>query len=77
MRIVVNKSCYDLLLNHTLLPSPAFGALQDAQKIAHDQYRVECSPEDAEVLYQTARQYFPESSNHILQAIRDAQKNAA
>ncbi|HEU4344695.1 MAG TPA: hypothetical protein VFU31_24330, partial [Candidatus Binatia bacterium] len=76
MLLVVNKTCYDLLLKHTLLPSTAYGALQDAQKIdGQDQYVIECSPEDAKMFYETARKYFPGVSVHIVQAIRDARCN--
>lgn len=77
MRLTINTTCYNLLLKHTLLPSTAFGALQDAQKIDdHDEYMIECSLEDAEVFYETVRKHFPGFSIHIEQAISAARSNA-
>jgi hypothetical protein len=75
--MVVRTECYDLLLEHVPVTTPAFAALADATKLSGNlagvaEFRVKCTEVDGDMYLATAEQFFPERLAELQGAIARA-----
>ena len=77
MTIQLNAECFDLLLKHVSMESPAYGCLEKAVRIyatsnTVDAYWLDCMPEQLDEFLDAARKHFPNRVTEIEEAIANA-----
>jgi hypothetical protein len=81
MTIRLNTECFDLLLKHVPMESPAYGCLERAVRIYSTSntihaYSLHCMPEQLDEFLDAARKHFPDRVTEIEEAIAKAIVNA-
>jgi hypothetical protein len=72
MTIQLNTECFDLLIKHVPMESPAYGCLEKAVRIYAAVHTVDCMPEQLDEFLDAARKHFPNRVTEIEEAIAKA-----